>query len=178
MMFKMAFYDLYNDRMMTSWLIFLHECFSVLNHLCFINFCQLEPMLRSTGRPRAICGQRYPLPCFAWLWIGVRGSRAAAPKGTKSCRTQGDFRSSVRPSVHPSVRPSLIHNHAKQGNGYRRPHIALGRPVNLWHSIKWVIFKAFFGRFGFLASLRLQPLAAFLAKSIFIHYNWVNCIRD
>ena len=45
-----------------------------------------------TGRPRAICGQWYPLPCFAWLWIGVRGSRAAAPKGTKSCRTQGDFR--------------------------------------------------------------------------------------
>ena len=30
-----------------------------------------------TGRPRAICGQRYPLPCFEWLWIGVRGSRAA-----------------------------------------------------------------------------------------------------
>ena len=24
----------------------------------------------------------------------MRGSRAAAPKGTKSCRTQGDFRSS------------------------------------------------------------------------------------
>ena len=22
-----------------------------------------------------------------------------------------------------------IHNHAKQGNGYHRPHIALGRPV-------------------------------------------------
>ena len=44
----MAFYDIYIDRMMTSWLIFLHECFSVLNHLCFINFCalQLEPMLR------------------------------------------------------------------------------------------------------------------------------------
>ena len=50
--------------------------------------------LIETGRPRAICGQRYPLPCFEWLWIRVRGSRAAAPKGTKSCRTQGDFRSS------------------------------------------------------------------------------------
>ena len=34
------------------------------------------------------------LPCFAWSWIWVRGSRAAALKGTKSCRTQGDFRSS------------------------------------------------------------------------------------
>ena len=44
-----------------------------------------------TGRPRAICGQRYPLPCFEWLWIRGRGIRAAAPKGTKSCRTQGDF---------------------------------------------------------------------------------------
>ena len=38
-----------------------------------------------TGRPRAICGQLYPLPCF-----GVR-NRAVASKGTKFCRTQGDF---------------------------------------------------------------------------------------
>ena len=53
-----------------------------------------------TGRPRAIWGQRYLLPCFAWLWIRVQGSRAAAPKGTNSCRTQGDFRSSFCPSVH------------------------------------------------------------------------------
>ena len=37
----------------------------------------------------------------------LRGSGAAAPKGTKSCRTQGDFGSSVRPSVHPSVYPSI-----------------------------------------------------------------------
>ena len=29
----------------------------------------------------------------------MRRSRAAAPKGTKSCGTQGDFRSSFRPSV-------------------------------------------------------------------------------
>ena len=28
------------------------------------------------------------------MQIGVRGSRAAAPKGKKSCRTQGDFCSS------------------------------------------------------------------------------------
>ena len=32
---------------------------------------------------------------------------AAAPKGTKSCRTQGDFRSSVHPSVIPSFRPYI-----------------------------------------------------------------------
>ena len=31
--------------------------------------------VRSTGRPRAICGQRSPLTCFAWLWIRVWGSR-------------------------------------------------------------------------------------------------------
>ena len=37
--------------------------------------------------PKGNMGQRYPLPCIAWLWIGVRGSRAAAPKDTKSCRT-------------------------------------------------------------------------------------------
>ena len=47
-----------------------------------------------TGRPKAIYGQRYPLPYFEWFWVGVRGSRAAALKGTKSCRTQGDFCSS------------------------------------------------------------------------------------
>ena len=70
-----------------------------------------------TGRPRAICGQRYPFPCFEWLWIGVRGSRAAAPKGTKSCRTQGDFRSFVSPSVCSSIRPPL---------GPLRPEICLG----------------------------------------------------
>ena len=50
---------------------------------------------QKTGRPRAICGQRYPLPCFAWLCIGVKGSRAAGLKGMQSCRTQGDFCSSV-----------------------------------------------------------------------------------
>ena len=61
-----------------------------------------------TGRPRAICGQRYPLPCFERLWIGVRGSRAAAPKGTKSCRTQGDFCLSVHSSVRPSVPPGPL----------------------------------------------------------------------
>ena len=34
----------------------------------------------------------------------IAGFWAAAPKGTKSCRTQGDFRSSVCPSVRSSVR--------------------------------------------------------------------------
>ena len=34
-------------------------------------------------------------------------SRAAAPKGTKSCRTQGDFRSFVRSFVRTCVRPPL-----------------------------------------------------------------------
>ena len=40
----------------------------------------------------------------------MRGSRAAVPKGTKSCRTQKDFcsvRPSVRPSIRPTVRPSV-----------------------------------------------------------------------
>ena len=52
---------------------------------------------------------------------------AAAPKGTKSCRTQGDFRSSVHPSVclsvRPSVRPPLIRP--------LRPQIWLLRP-QIW----------------------------------------------
>ena len=39
-----------------------------------------------------------------WMW-----SRAADPKGTMSCRTQGRIsaRPSVRPSVHPFFRPSI-----------------------------------------------------------------------
>ena len=35
----------------------------------------------------------------------TEGSRAADPKGTKSCRTQG--RISVHPSVRPTIRPSV-----------------------------------------------------------------------
>ena len=57
-------------------------------HVCFF-ICSSSKWL--TGRPRAICGQRYPLPCFAWLWIGMRGSKEVALIGMKSCRTQGDF---------------------------------------------------------------------------------------
>ena len=80
-----------------------------------------------------------PLPCFLSFQFTTMQSKAtgtadhilplgnlfsssfwaAAPKGTKSCRTQGDFcssvrsfvrssvRSSVRPFVRPSVRPSV-----------------------------------------------------------------------
>ena len=67
--------------------VFLFEmCTSF--HVCFFICSSLKWL---TGRPRAICGQRYPLPCFAWLWIGMRGSKEAALKGMKSCRTQGDF---------------------------------------------------------------------------------------
>ena len=36
----------------------------------------------------------------------MSGFWAAAPKGTKSCRTQGDFRSSIHPSV-PQALPGL-----------------------------------------------------------------------
>ena len=73
-----------------------HTFWAMLGHFGLISTL-LHPHVypyRITGCPRAICGQRYPLPCFAWLGIAVRGSRAAAPKGTKSCRTQGDFCSS------------------------------------------------------------------------------------
>ena len=97
-----------------------------------------------TGRPKAICGQRYLLPCFAWLWIAVRGSRAAAPKGTKSCRTLGDFSLFVRPSVCPSIHPP-------------RPSQACDLPSQAWQGRlqawedrfqAWVgIFKAWESRF-------------------------------
>ena len=49
--------------------------------------------LRMACRPRAICGQRYPLPCFAWFWIRMRGSRE-----TLVCL-------SVCPFIHTSVHP-------------------------------------------------------------------------
>ena len=43
-------------------------------------------------------------------------SRAADPKGTKSCRTQGEsVRTYIRPSVRPSVRPCV---HA-EGSGWK-----------------------------------------------------------
>ena len=38
---------------------------------------------RETGRPKTICGQQYPLPWFAWSWIGVRGSGVAVPKHSR-----------------------------------------------------------------------------------------------
>ena len=44
------------------------------------------------------------MPCLSSKWFRLKGSRAAAPKGTKSCRTQGE---SVRPSVRPSIRHSV-----------------------------------------------------------------------
>ena len=31
-----------------------------------------------------------PVPCLSSVWFKLRGIRAAAPKGTKSCRTQGE----------------------------------------------------------------------------------------
>ena len=39
---------------------------------------------------RAICGQRYPLPCFAWLWIWVRESRVACPTLNQESLTPRD----------------------------------------------------------------------------------------
>ena len=55
-------------------------------------------------------GTLAPLYTVFWLKLGCSG--AAAPKGTKSCRTQGEsvrpsVHLSVHPSVHPSVRPSV-----------------------------------------------------------------------
>ena len=52
------------------------------------------------------------MPCFV-ICCEVRGSRAAAPKGNKSCRTQGDFLSFVFSFIHsfdhlfvsPSLKP-------------------------------------------------------------------------
>ena len=45
-----------------------------------------------------------------------RGFWAAAPKGTKSCRTQGDFHSSVRPFICPSPPLHQASNQASQAS--------------------------------------------------------------
>ena len=107
-MFK-NFYSI--NEVLVSWnssrsviLLFLFTLFlfemCTFFHVCFFICSSLKWL---TGRPRAICGQRYPLPCFAWLWIGMRGSKEVALIGMKSCRTQGDFVCCL--SVHPSVPP-------------------------------------------------------------------------
>ena len=57
---------------------------------------------------------------LALLWYfsesAFEVSRAADPKGTKSCRTQGE---SVRPSVCPSIRPSACQHLASLGQALR-----------------------------------------------------------
>ena len=71
--------------------IFFHSLLAVRRLVC-----QLVPFLSSS--PKGVDDQSFhTYGEFFPFW-------AAAPKGTKSCRTQGDFRSSFRPSVHPSVR--------------------------------------------------------------------------
>ena len=64
-----------------------------------------EKEKKKNSSPKAVSGQRrsvVPVPCLCSVWFKFRGSRAAAPKETKSCRTRGE---SVRLSIHPSVHP-------------------------------------------------------------------------
>ena len=69
--------------------------------------------------PKARVGHRYPCPAVSYLCSAFKVSRAAAPKGTKSCRIQGE---SVRP-VHPSDRSS-----ERPGPASERPKLASERP--------------------------------------------------
>ena len=51
-----------------------------------------------------------------FIKVILSGSRAAAPRGTKSCRTQGDF-----PFVHPFIRP-YIPSLSRPEHGPERPY--------------------------------------------------------
>ena len=68
----------------------------------------IKGLVSSMNVKQVARGKRWsaiPLPCFM-VCCEVRGSRAAAPKGTKSCRTQGDFHSFVNSCVRaPPIRP-------------------------------------------------------------------------
>ena len=99
-------------------------------HVCFFICSSLKWL---TGRPRAICGQRYLLPCFAWLWIGIRESKEVALKGMKSCRTQGDFcLFVVCLSIHQSpLRPSQALNLPSQA--WNLPSQAWNLPSQAWN---------------------------------------------
>ena len=104
---------------MTKSQFFPNSWFStMLDKMCFYSFLLDHSFLPRpktvqkdhwlTGCPRAICGQRYLLPCIAWLSIVVRGSRAGAPKGMKSFRIQGDFCLSILPFIPPGpLRPEI-----------------------------------------------------------------------
>ena len=92
---------------------------STLPHLWFALSClklALPWFNLTTGRPKAMCGQRYPMPCFGWLWIGVGGSEAAALKGMKSWRTQGGLLF-VHLSVCPPPPGTLSYLEKKLGIG-------------------------------------------------------------
>ena len=57
------------------------------------------------NRPEAIYGQRYPCPAHQHCNGSFEVGRASDPKGTMSCRIQGE--SVLRPFICPSVSPSI-----------------------------------------------------------------------
>ena len=77
------------------------------------------------GRKQVIQGYHMVSSTDALLIIFesyTEGSRAADPKGTKSCRTQG--RISVHPSIHPS--PPKSPTQASEGLTHKLSNIELG----------------------------------------------------
>ena len=61
------------------------------------NIGSQRPNLRSNQSPKGNMWSAIPFALLCMIVNLSEGSRAAAPKGTKSCRTQGDFRSFVLP---------------------------------------------------------------------------------
>ena len=95
------------------WLIWLNNFFSKLSF--FVRF----------GYFFDLYGARFGCKglTFCSFW-------AAAPKGTKSCRTQGDFRSCVRSCVRSSIRPFVP---PRPSQPWNLPSQAWNLPSQAWN---------------------------------------------
>ena len=109
-----------------------------LNHLCS---CDLLFSNDAVDRWYDLDLQILPFVAVLgwWPWLNIC-FWAAAPKGTKSCRTQGDFCSSFRPFVRPFVppRPSQAWNLPSQAwnlpsQAWNLPSQALNLPSQAWN---------------------------------------------
>ena len=66
--------------------------------MVYMQLCFCQIYWTPCQQPKGSKWSAVPVPCLS----SVRGSRAAAPEGTKSCRTWGE---SIHPSIGTYVRP-------------------------------------------------------------------------
>ena len=79
--------------------------FSILTHFDTLNVGFVGTLSFPNRSPKGNISSAIPvaLLCMIVNWSDRKQGSGPAPKGTKSCRTQGDFYSSIRPTVCPSV---------------------------------------------------------------------------